>query len=282
MIKLDVVDRKRFVVRGTQPFRVEAAIVKDGVLIAHVYEGEETDMDQEPVGAFDGTLPDDMLTNWTWAGEEDDAEMYERLEAAKKELKDLLSEVATAAGAEHDELDVYYWSWVGKGPRVAEISLVKHMPDGGSAGMSFMQYDPGNEALLLMCERFLLDSALGEEDGGLPDVWRERIRKEFMRDAEPFSGEWFAKFASDDESAPEFVVMDVGLGETKIHVRSSLLESGHQHYLAADRTRFLVRADALKPLRELLLGRAKMGDTIWYEEDGKLVVNVVRSTDDWI
>lgn len=59
MIKLTVVNDQRqlFVVSGDEPFRVEIAH-NDSRVFAHVYRGEQRDENDEPVGAYDGTLHD--------------------------------------------------------------------------------------------------------------------------------------------------------------------------------------------------------------------------------
>jgi hypothetical protein len=44
------------VIAFARPGRVEVFVV-DGVLHAHVYEGALIDLDQEPLFAYDGTLP---------------------------------------------------------------------------------------------------------------------------------------------------------------------------------------------------------------------------------
>jgi hypothetical protein len=61
MIKMEVIneDRQQFLVAANEPMRVEVLVTEDGKVIAHVYTGAEVDMDQKPIGAFDGTVPSD-------------------------------------------------------------------------------------------------------------------------------------------------------------------------------------------------------------------------------
>lgn len=58
-------DRQHFMVSFDRPGRIEVSVTKSGRVIAHVYEGAEVSMEQEPLGAFDGTMPDKDITDWT-------------------------------------------------------------------------------------------------------------------------------------------------------------------------------------------------------------------------
>jgi hypothetical protein len=64
-IRLDTYDRNRqhFVVRADEPVRVEVEVV-DGKVLAHVYKGTDDDLDQDPVGAYDGS---ESNTSWEHA-----------------------------------------------------------------------------------------------------------------------------------------------------------------------------------------------------------------------
>jgi hypothetical protein len=50
-----------FIVRGDEPWRIEI-IHRAGTVSAHIYRGAETDIEQEPLGCYDGTLPEN--TDW--------------------------------------------------------------------------------------------------------------------------------------------------------------------------------------------------------------------------
>lgn len=54
-------DYQHFTVRADEPMRVEVMVI-DGKAIAHVYTGTEDDLDQEPLGAYDGN----NVENRTW------------------------------------------------------------------------------------------------------------------------------------------------------------------------------------------------------------------------
>lgn len=55
-------ERQQFLVQFEHPGRIEVSKSKSGDIFAHIYEGAEVDMEQEPVGAFDGTLTSN--TGW--------------------------------------------------------------------------------------------------------------------------------------------------------------------------------------------------------------------------
>lgn len=55
-IRLDTYDRdnQHFVVRADEPVRVEVQVI-DGKVQTFVYKGTDDDLDQDPVGAYDGS-----------------------------------------------------------------------------------------------------------------------------------------------------------------------------------------------------------------------------------
>jgi hypothetical protein len=55
-------EQQGFVVRSDEPIRVEVVVGEDGELHAFVYTGMFDDLEQDPVGAFDGTIAN---TPWT-------------------------------------------------------------------------------------------------------------------------------------------------------------------------------------------------------------------------
>lgn len=57
MIRLQVIDdeQQHFLLTADEPMRVEVLPV-NGKIIAHIYTGTEVDMEQSPVGAYDGTV----------------------------------------------------------------------------------------------------------------------------------------------------------------------------------------------------------------------------------
>jgi len=74
MIELTVHDdeRQHFSVAGDEPFRVEV-MVTDGRVLAEVYPGHITDMEQDPIGCYDGSNgPPHGNTPWTWTDPSDD------------------------------------------------------------------------------------------------------------------------------------------------------------------------------------------------------------------
>ena len=181
MIKLEVLDndRKHIVVRGDEAFCVE---VSGDSFTATVYDSASIGTEQDPIGRLESSNVEHV--GWTWKGED----VLRRRIARGKEL---LLEAAKAGGADVDDVTVYYWSWNLAGLRIAEISFFAAPPPGGGIcrAASYMQYDPGHESLLLMCERFVLDWAMGTENGGLPDVWRHRIKEYFAHSAPMPAGE---------------------------------------------------------------------------------------------
>jgi len=63
-IEMKVTGDRSFVASFDRPGRVEVFVV-DGALHAHFYDGVEVDMEQEPLFAFDGTLPvNNDCRNW--------------------------------------------------------------------------------------------------------------------------------------------------------------------------------------------------------------------------
>ncbi len=56
-MKMTVVDSNEdhFIVAFDSPGRIEISLV-NGRIMAHVYKGEDIDLEQSPVGAYDGTL----------------------------------------------------------------------------------------------------------------------------------------------------------------------------------------------------------------------------------
>lgn len=185
MIRLEVLDndRKHVVVRGDEAFCVE---VSGDSFTATVYGGASIGTEQDPIGRLESSNADHV--GWTWKGED---VLRRRIARGKEQLKELLLEAAKAGGADVDDVTVYYWSWNLAGLRIAEISFFAAPPPGGGIcrAASYMQYDPGHESLLLMCERFVLDWAMGTENGGLPDVWRHRIKKYFAGNTQPVTAE---------------------------------------------------------------------------------------------
>ena len=175
MIKLEVLDsdRERIVVRADEALCVE---ISGGSFEVTVYRGTRVGAAQDPIGRFGSGDTDHV--GWTWAKGED--ALRQRIAHGKEQLKELLLEAAKAGGADVDDVTVFYWSQNHAGLRIAEIAFTKAVEGGGLCGASYMQYDPGHESLLLLCERFVLDWAMGTEDGGLPDdVWRHRIKEYF-------------------------------------------------------------------------------------------------------
>ena len=90
MIELEVIDAEKdhFMVRGDEPYRVE--IIASDPMIAHVYRGEEIDEHQEPVGAYDGTIPAEHLTGWKVEDQPPSlnyAQIQDALEEAAEEAK---------------------------------------------------------------------------------------------------------------------------------------------------------------------------------------------------
>jgi hypothetical protein len=67
MIKLEVIDdeAQHFLLSADEPVRVEVLPVK-GRIVAHVYPGDAVDVEQEPIGAYDGTID-----NYTWEASSD-------------------------------------------------------------------------------------------------------------------------------------------------------------------------------------------------------------------
>lgn len=63
MIKMKVIndEKQHFVIELHRPGRVEVT-VNNGKVLAHVYEGAETNLEQELLGVYDGTL----LYNKDW------------------------------------------------------------------------------------------------------------------------------------------------------------------------------------------------------------------------
>lgn len=183
MIRLEVLDndRKHVVVRGDEAFYVE---ISGDSFTATVYNGASIGTEQDPIGRLESGNTDHV--GWTWKGED---VLRRRIARGKEQLKELLLEAAKAGGADVDDVTVYYWSWNLADLRIAEISFTKAVEGGGLCGVSYMQYDPGHESLLLMCERFVLDWAMGTENGGLPDVWRHRIKKYFAGNTQPVTAE---------------------------------------------------------------------------------------------
>jgi hypothetical protein len=59
MIKLTVISTTHFVISGDEPYRTETTI-QDGKAITFVYRGAEVNLDDEPVGMFDGTSEDNL------------------------------------------------------------------------------------------------------------------------------------------------------------------------------------------------------------------------------
>lgn len=65
MIRLETINQERnhFVIYACEPVRIEVMKV-NGNVHAHVYRGDEVDREQEPLGAYDGSLG----TNTDWEG----------------------------------------------------------------------------------------------------------------------------------------------------------------------------------------------------------------------
>lgn len=63
-IALKVIDdaKQHFVAQFARPGRIEIVLV-NGRVIAHIYEGADTDKEQEPLGMYDGTQVHN--TDWT-------------------------------------------------------------------------------------------------------------------------------------------------------------------------------------------------------------------------
>lgn len=57
---------QQFLVRADEPVSVSVAVV-DGRMIAHVYRGvlDDDDHEAEPLGGYDGTLPDRANQAWS-------------------------------------------------------------------------------------------------------------------------------------------------------------------------------------------------------------------------
>ena len=68
MIRLDVVEAvpQTFAVKADEPVTVSVMVV-EGRVLAFVYEGTEIDFEDDPLGAFDGTLEE----NTSWVFESD-------------------------------------------------------------------------------------------------------------------------------------------------------------------------------------------------------------------
>lgn len=71
MISLDVMDdnRDHFFVTSDEPVRIEVQLADSGHIIGHVYRGAKVDLD-DPVGAYDGTLP--WNSDWQDRGDIDE------------------------------------------------------------------------------------------------------------------------------------------------------------------------------------------------------------------
>ncbi len=67
MIKLEILDdeRQTFLVTGDEPYRVEVAVLPGGRILTDVYPGDTVDMDQAPVGGYDGTMSHSPYSNGT-------------------------------------------------------------------------------------------------------------------------------------------------------------------------------------------------------------------------
>ena len=72
MIRLEVVDndRQHFVIFADEPMRVEVSVDKDGLVLADVYQGVEIDMEQEPLGCYDGNNNTGDTPNTSWNADE--------------------------------------------------------------------------------------------------------------------------------------------------------------------------------------------------------------------
>jgi len=64
-IRMEIIDpeKQHFVAYFERPGRIEVLVV-NGRVIAHVYDGTSTDTKQDPLGAYDGTLPNWGLSDW--------------------------------------------------------------------------------------------------------------------------------------------------------------------------------------------------------------------------
>jgi hypothetical protein len=64
-IKLDVLDDDRFMVSFERPGRIEVSYDDSGHLVAHVYEGADVDLEQEPLGGYDSSVENESWKSGT-------------------------------------------------------------------------------------------------------------------------------------------------------------------------------------------------------------------------
>lgn len=75
MIHLEVIDPNthQFCIQGDQPYRTVTTLTEKGHLIVFVYPGSVPDTEQEPIGAYDSSLPTSEIISWTWDPAEEGA-----------------------------------------------------------------------------------------------------------------------------------------------------------------------------------------------------------------
>lgn len=69
MIKLEVINNQEqhFLITSDEPCRIEVSLIEGKYILADCYAGIQVDMEQEPIGCYDGTLPDyQTQENVTW------------------------------------------------------------------------------------------------------------------------------------------------------------------------------------------------------------------------
>lgn len=69
MIRLEVIDNdeQNFILFADEPMRVEVSVSKSGEVLADVYQGVDVDMEQEPLGCYDGNINgDEHGGNGSW------------------------------------------------------------------------------------------------------------------------------------------------------------------------------------------------------------------------
>jgi hypothetical protein len=93
---------------------------------------------------------------------------------AKEALKKALEGIeGTVPGT---KVDIVTWGWKHAGPRISEISFYREH-DGKTYGTSYLQSNPRVAHILFAAERFILDTMLGEEHGGLPEMYLSYLNK---------------------------------------------------------------------------------------------------------